>query len=260
MNPRLAVHKFSSCDGCQLSLLNLGEDLPRLAELVDIVHFAEAGPSDPDARVQIALVEGSVSTAEEMERLRRIRGRSDTLIAIGACAVSGGLQALRNLADAEAWKSAVYTRPEYIQQLDTATPAARHVKVDWEIWGCPVNGRQVVSALRDLLFGVAPRPNREKICVTCKRRGLACVTVTRNLPCLGPVTNDGCGALCPSVGRGCYGCYGPAATPNTEALTARMKAQGLDGERIARHYAQINSQAPAFAEAARAAAGDKAHD
>ena len=260
MKPRLAVHKFSSCDGCQLSLLNLGEALPKIAELVDIAHFAEAGPSDPDARVQIALVEGSVSTPEEFERLQRVRERSEVLIAIGACAVSGGLQALRNLVDADAWKAAIYAHPEYIDQLATATPAARHVRVDHEIWGCPVNSRQVVGALRDLLSGVAPRTNREKVCSTCKRRGLACVMVTGNEPCLGPVTNDGCGALCPSIGRGCYGCYGPSATPNTASLAGQMSGQGLDGERIARCFGQINSQAPAFAEAVRAAKGHHADD
>jgi coenzyme F420-reducing hydrogenase gamma subunit len=250
MKPRIAVHKFSSCDGCQLSLLNLGADLPRLASVVDIVHFAEAGPADEDAQVDIAIVEGSVSTPEELERIQRIRANSGTLVAIGACAVSGGLQALRNLADTDAWTTAIYARPEYIGSLATATPAAEHVQVDFEIWGCPVNSRQVTGALRDLLSGVVPSPDREKVCTTCKRKGLACVTVTRGEPCLGPVTNDGCGALCPDMGRGCYGCYGPAATLNTGALADQMAAAGLDGAQIARRFAQINSHAPAFATAA----------
>lgn len=250
MKPRLAVHKFSSCDGCQLSVLNLGADLPRLATLVDIVHFAEAGPADEDARVDIAIVEGSVSTPQELERIRRIRTNSGTLVAIGACAVSGGLQALRNLADTSAWTTAIYARPEYIDSLPTATPVSEHVNVDFEIWGCPVNTRQVAGALRDLLTGVVPRANREKVCTTCKRRGLACVTVAGGEPCLGPVTNDGCGALCPGIGRGCYGCYGPAATLNTVALADHMAAAGLDSEQIARRFAQINSHASAFAAAA----------
>ena len=250
MKPKLAVHKFSSCDGCQLSLLNLGEDLPRIAALVDIVHFAEAGPSDEEARVDIALVEGSMSTPDELERIQRIRANSGTVVAIGACAVAGGLQALRNLADADSWKTAIYARPEYIDLLATATPAAAHVRVDHEIWGCPVNSRQVVGALRDLLSGVIPRPNREKVCATCKRCGLPCVSVTRGEPCLGPVTNDGCGALCPGIGRGCYG---PAATLNTAALAEHMEGAGLDGAQIARRFGQINSQAPAFAAAAAAA-------
>lgn len=252
MKPRLAVHKFSSCDGCQLSLLNLGEDLPRVAELVDIVHFAEAGPSDEEAKVDIALVEGSVSTPDELERIERVRANSGILVAIGACAVSGGLQALRNMADAETWKSAIYGRPEYIDTLSTATPAAQHVKVDFEIWGCPVNSRQVLGALRDLLSGVTPSPDREKVCTTCKRNGVPCVSVTHGTPCLGPVTNDGCGALCPRIGRGCFGCYGPAATLNARALAEYMATSGLDNDQIARRFAQVNSQAPGFVEVAAA--------
>jgi coenzyme F420-reducing hydrogenase gamma subunit len=259
MKPRIAVHKFSSCDGCQLALLNLGEDLPRVAELVDIVHFAEAGMVAEDARVDIALLEGSVSTPEELERLRRIRDNSQTLVAIGACAVSGGLQALRNLADTAAWTSAIYAHPDHIRSLETATPASAHVKVDLELWGCPVNSRQLLAALRDLLLGARPRADREKLCTSCKRRGLACVMVTKGEPCLGPVTNDGCGVLCPSLGRGCYGCYGPAATLNTTALAEHLAAQGLDGAQIARRFGQIHSQAPVFAEAA-ARAREKAHD
>ena len=252
MKPRLAVHKFSSCDGCQLSLLNLGEDLPRVAGLVDIVHFAEAGPSDEDAKVDIALVEGSMSTPDELERIQQVRANCEILVAIGACAVSGGLQALRNGVDAETWKTAIYARPEYIDTLSTATPAAQHVKVDHEIWGCPVNSRQVLGALRDLLSGVMPAPDREKVCTTCKRHGVPCVSVTDGSPCLGPVTNDGCGALCPGIGRGCFGCYGPAATINAPALAEHMAQSGLDERQIAQRFAQINSQAPGFVEIAAA--------
>ena len=250
MKPRLAVHKFSSCDGCQLSLLNLGATLPLVAELVEIVHFAEAGPIAEDARVDIALVEGSVSTPAEEARIRAIRDNSTTLVAIGACAVSGGLQALRNLADADDWKHAIYARAEQIDTLATATPVAEHVRVDFEIRGCPVNSRQVVGALRDLLSGVSPKPGREKVCSTCKQLGLPCVTVARGEPCIGPVTNDGCGALCPALGRGCYGCYGPAGTLNTDALARQMSSLGLDRTSIARRFAQINSHAPEFSAAA----------
>jgi len=259
MKPRLSVHKFSSCDGCQLALLNLGEDLLRLAAQVDIVHFAEAGMVNEEAAADIALLEGSVSTPEELERLHRIRKNSQTLMTIGACAVSGGLQALRNLADTPAWTAAVYARPEHIRSLDDATPAASHVRVDLELWGCPVNGRQVVDAVLDSLHGVRPRASREKLCLSCKRRGLACVMVTRGESCLGPVTNDGCGALCPSVGRGCYGCYGPAATPNTAALSRQLAVQGLTNEQIARRFGHIHSQAKAFADAA-AQARESSHE
>lgn len=249
--PRLAVYKFASCDGCQLAFLNLGEELLTLAGLVDIVHFAEAGPVAPETPVDIAFVEGSISTPEDLDRIQRVRGNSRTLITVGACATAGGLQALRNLADGREWLADVYARPEYVASLDTSTPIAAHVKVDLELWGCPVNGRQVLAAVRALLFGVAPAEERDKLCLECKRRGTVCVLVAQGIPCLGPVTLTGCGALCPAFGRDCYGCYGPAENPNTEALGRRFVGLGLVPEAIARRFLFINNAAPAFAEAGR---------
>lgn len=249
--PKLAVHKFASCDGCQLAFLNLGEGLLTLAQLVDIVHFAEAGPVDPDAPVDIAFIEGSISTPDDLERIRRIRANSRFLITIGACATAGGLQALRNLADGREWIAGVYAKPEYVASLDTSTPVAAHVKVDLELWGCPVNGRQVLAATRALLFGVAPVEERDKVCLECKRRNTVCVLVAKDIPCLGPVTLTGCGALCPAFGRDCYGCYGPAENTNAESLGRRFEGLGLLPEAIARRFLFINSAAPAFAEAGK---------
>ncbi len=249
--PTLAVHKFASCDGCQLAFLNLGEELLTLAQLVDIVHFAEAGAVDLDAAVDIAFIEGSVSTPEHLERLRRIRANSKFLITIGACATAGGLQALRNLANGREWFADVYARPEYVASLDTSTPIANHVKVDLELWGCPVNGRQVLAAVRALLFGVAPVEEHDKVCLECKRRNTVCVLVAKGVPCLGPVTRTGCGALCPAFGRDCYGCYGPAENANTESLGHRFGGLGLVPEAVARRFLFINNAAPAFAEAGK---------
>lgn len=251
--PRIAVHKFSSCDGCQLAFLNLGDDLLRLAELVDIVHFAEAGPVDGAAQVDIAFVEGSVSTPDELARIRQVRANSRVLITIGACATSGGLQALRNNADAQAWMAAVYASPQFIDTLATATPIRDHVKVDYELWGCPVSGRQVLMTVRALLFGVAPVQSRDSVCMECKRQGNVCVLVAQSQPCLGPVTQTGCGALCPSVGRDCYGCYGPAENANTDGLARRFEGFGLMPEAIARRFLFINNNAPVFADAGRKA-------
>lgn len=249
--PRLAVHKFASCDGCQLAFLNLGEELLTLAGLVDIVHFAEAGPVAPETPVDIAFVEGSISTPEDIERIQRVRRNSHTLITVGACATAGGVQALRNLADGREWLAGVYAQPEYVASLDTSTPIAAHVKVDLELWGCPVNGRQVLAAVRALLSGVTPAEERDKLCLECKRRGTVCVMVAQGIPCLGPVTQTGCGALCPAFGRDCYGCYGPAENPNTEALGRRFAGLGLVPEAIARRFLFINSAAPVFAEAGK---------
>ncbi len=247
--PKIAVHKFSSCDGCQLALLNLGETLLELPKLVDIVHFAEAGPMDETAHVDVALVEGSINTEHDLARIRRIRDNSDYLISIGACATSGGLQALRNMADARAWEAAIYARPEYLDSLDTATPISAHVRVDLALWGCPVNSSQVLAALRDRLFGVAPREERRPLCMECKRLGRVCTLVTRQTACMGPVTRAGCGALCPRMGRDCYACYGPAEQVNGESLGRRFEGFGLLPVDVARRFQFINSAAPAFREA-----------
>ncbi len=251
--PRLAVHKFSSCDGCQLALLNLGEGLLDLAERVDIVHFAEFGALDEAAEVDIALVEGSISTPHEIERIKAVRERSKYLIAIGACATSGGIQALRNLGDASAWTRAVYATPAFISVLDHVSALSAHVRIDLELWGCPVNARQVLAAMHDLLAGVAPAPSRDKLCTECKRIGNVCVVVSEGQPCMGPVTATGCGVLCPSQGRDCYGCSGPAESPNVAALAARLRSLGLSRQDVAQRFLAINSGAPEFAAAAQPA-------
>ncbi|MDQ2695200.1 MAG: sulfhydrogenase subunit delta [Pseudomonadota bacterium] len=244
--PRIAVHKFSSCDGCQLAFLNLGEDLIALNDLVDIVHFVEAGVVDPDAAVDIAFVEGSISTPEEIDRIKAVRRNSRLLVPIGACATAGGPQALRNLADAGQWIAAVYPHPGSISALPAATRIADHVPVDLELWGCPVSGRQVLAAVRSLLFGAPPVAETDKVCLECKRQQRVCVLVAGGQPCLGPVTRTGCGALCPGLGRDCYGCYGPAENVNTAALVRWFQGLGMAPEAVARRFRLMNSAAPAF--------------
>jgi len=246
MKPRVAVHKFSSCDGCQLAFINAGEALLELATLVDIVHFAEAGYVDEEAQVDIAFVEGSISTPHELERIRAIRANSKTLITLGACATSGGLQALRNMHDTQHWVEGVYARPEVIELLAESTPISGQVKVDLELWGCPVNAAQVFAAVRSLLFGVTPVMEQERVCLECKRAQHVCVMVTRGEPCLGPVTRSGCGAICPAVGRDCYACFGPAEQANTASLAGHFAEQGLAAEAVARRFLFINSHAGPF--------------
>ena len=247
--PKVAVHKFSSCDGCQLALLNMGPELLALAEQVEFVHFAEAGPFDEQARVDLAFVEGSIAASEDRERIKLIRENSRVLVTIGACATSGGIQALRNFADSAKWVEQIYPQPEYIDSLPQSTPVSDHVKVDFELWGCPVNSQQVAGFINNFLLGVLPRDNADKVCTECKRRGLPCVMVTHGIPCLGPVTRAGCGALCPGLGRDCYGCYGPAENANTDSLTAQFKRLGLTTDEIRRRFAGINSDAPLFRDA-----------
>ncbi len=244
--PKVAVHKFSSCDGCQLAFLNAGEDLVTLTTLVDIVHFAEAGFYCEDTLVDIAFVEGSISTPGEKQRIHDIRENSRFLVTIGACATAGGLQALRNMHNHKQWIKGIYAHPEAISLLSNSVPIRDHVKVDLELWGCPVNGRQVLGAVRSLLLGVLPIEEQEKVCLECKRQQNICVTVARGEACMGPVTRSGCGAICPEIERGCYACYGPAERPNTGALANRFSGFGLLPEEIARRFLFINNHAPEF--------------
>jgi len=250
--PRVAIHKFASCSGCQLAFVNMGADLIELTRLVDIVHMAEFGHvASEDEPVDIAFIEGSITTPHDVDRLKKIRENSQYLLTMGACATSGGIQALRNNADTAEWMRSVYARPEFIESLSSSAAIANHVKVDFELWGCPVSVRQMLAAVRSLLFGVPPLDLREKVCQECKRRGNNCILVTKASPCMGPVTRTGCGALCPSFGAPCYTCYGPAESANTEGLGRRLIGLGLSSDQVARRFASINNAAPVFSEATR---------
>lgn len=216
--PKLAVFKFSSCDGCQLQLLNLEDELLQLVDAVEIAYFLEARRQTLPPPYDIGLVEGSISTPEEEERIQQVRRDCRYLVTIGACATSGGIQALRNWADVAEYTRTVYAHPEYIATLETATPVAAHVFVDFELRGCPVNEYQLLELISALLVGRKPYIPTYSVCLECKRRGLPCVLVSQGEPCLGPITQDGCGALCPSCSRGCYGCFGPMEQPNIDSL------------------------------------------
>ena len=244
--PKLAVWKFASCDGCQLTLLDCEDELLAIAEALDIAHFLEATSSINDGPYDISLVEGSITTAHDAERIRTIRDQSHKLITIGACATAGGIQALRNFADVEAFTRAVYAHPEYIETLATSTAIADHVQVDFELRGCPVSKHQLLELITATLAGRRPNVPRESQCMECKRNGTVCVMVARGTPCLGPVTQAGCGNLCPAVGRGCYGCFGPKETPNTSALSARLAELGMQPAQLRDVYRSFNAAAPDF--------------
>ncbi len=246
MRPKLAVWKFSSCDGCQLTLLDCEDELLALAERVEIAYFLEATRAELAGPYDISLVEGSISTAEELARIQEVRAQSRCLITIGACATAGGIQALRNTRDHEALKATVYARPEFIDALDTSTPIADHVPVDHQLYGCPIDRRQLLDTLLALLKGRQPLIPDHSQCVECKLQGTPCVVVTRGEPCLGPVTRAGCGNLCPRVGRGCYGCFGPKEAPNTAALAEQLLALGSDRHSLRDLFAGFTGGAPAF--------------
>ena len=238
--PKLAVFKFASCDGCQLQLLNLEDELLPLAERVEFAHFLEASSRVTEGPWDVVLIEGSVTTSHDAERIRQIREQAKFLVTIGACATSGGIQALRNIADVESWKRQVYPHPEWIEALPTSTPISEHVHVDAEIQGCPVNGEQVLRVLTRLLLGATPDLPVASVCIECKRRDTACVLVTRGIHCMGPVTRAGCGAICPAMGRDCYGCFGPAVDANPAPPVSHFEASGLSREDALRRLRHIN--------------------
>ena len=244
--PKLAVYKFSSCDGCQLQILNLEDELLHLVSAVEIAYFLEARRREMPPPYDIGLVEGSISTPEEEKRIHQVRRDCRYLVAIGACATSGGIQALRNWSTVDEFIRGVYATPEYIQTLDTATPIAAHVFVDFELHGCPVNQRQLLELISALLVGRKPNIPRHSVCIECKRLGLPCVLVSKGESCLGPITQAGCGALCPGFGRGCYGCFGPMETPDTESLSAWWHRLGVKELDIVRAFRTYNAHAEAF--------------
>jgi len=244
--PRLAVWKFASCDGCQLSLLDCETELLAIAGALDIAYFPEAMRGEIRGRYDLSLVEGSITTAHDAERIRDIRQRSDRLVTIGACATAGGIQALRNFADVHEYAAIVYARPDYIKTLATSTAIADHVPVDFELRGCPINKRQLVEVISAFLVGRHPAISPESVCMECKLKGNVCVMVAHGTPCLGPVTHAGCDAICPSYDRGCYGCYGPMETPNAPSLSKWLAALGMDDIALERVYRTFNADAPSF--------------
>ncbi|MBM3998305.1 MAG: oxidoreductase [Planctomycetes bacterium] len=248
MKPKLAVFKFASCDGCQLSLLDAEDHLLAVAGALDIAFFPEATSRMRAGPYDVALVEGSITTAHDAERIRAVRRDAKCLITIGACATAGGIQSLKNWADHTDFIRAVYATPEYIATLATSTPIADHVHVDFELRGCPINQYQLIEVIQSLLAGRRPRTPSHSVCIDCKRRGTVCVLVARGEPCLGPVTQAGCGAICPAYDRGCYACFGPAAQANLAGLTARLASDGMRPGRIAQSLRTFNGYAPAFRE------------
>ncbi len=244
--PKLAVWKFASCDGCQLSLLDCEDELLAVAGEVDIAYFPEASRAMVKGPYDLSLVEGSITTPHDAERIHQVRRASKFLVTIGACATAGGIQALRNFQDVKQFISIVYATPTYIQTLNTSTPIADHVPVDFELRGCPINKYQLVEVLSAYLQSRKPNTPAHSVCVECKLRGTVCVMVAHGTPCLGPVTHAGCGAICPSYDRGCYGCYGPKETPNTISLSGRWSQLGAKDADIMRTFRSFNASAEAF--------------
>jgi sulfhydrogenase subunit delta len=244
--PRLAVWKFSSCDGCQLSLLDCEEELLDVVGAVEIAYFLEASSATAKGPYDLSLVEGSITTAHDAERIHEIRRSSKFLVSIGSCATTGGIQALRNFAHVGDFVSSVYASPDYISTLRTSTAIGDHIRVDFELQGCPINKGQLLEVIGALLAGRRPNVPQYSVCVECKRAGVTCVMVSRGVACLGPVTQAGCGALCPLYARGCFGCFGPKEQPGTAALAAQLQELGQSDAQLLRAFRSFTANAPAF--------------
>lgn len=254
--PSLAVWKFASCDGCQLSLLDCEAELLTLADRVTIANFPEASRAVVDGPYTISLVEGSITTAADRNRIQAVRAQSDYLITIGACATAGGIQALRNFTDIDVLKQAIYAEPEYLDTLATSTPIAAHVSVDFELHGCPISKRQLLELISALLARRRPKIPTHSVCLDCKQQGTPCVMVTTGTPCLGPITQTGCDAICPRYQRGCYGCFGPIESPNITALNQQLKQLGVSAAERQRLFHTFNAAAPALAHTRESNSGD----
>lgn len=254
--PRLAVFKFASCDGCQLTLLDCEDELLAIAGAVEIAYFAEARRQMLDGPYDVTLVEGSVTTEEEVERIKEVRRQSRFLVSIGACAIAGGIQALRNWTDVNEYINIVYATPEFISTLNRSQPISDFVSVDFELRGCPIDKRQLIELVTSLLIGRKPRVPAHSVCLECKRQGTVCVMVARGIPCLGPATQAGCGAICPAYSRGCYGCFGPVDTPNPISLGEQFIALGQSRAEVSRAFRSFNGYSPAFRAASELFAED----
>jgi coenzyme F420-reducing hydrogenase gamma subunit len=257
---KLAVWKFASCDGCQLSILDCEDELLAIADAIDIANFREATSHFDPGPYDLSLVEGSITTANDAERIQRVRACSAKLVTIGACATAGGIQALRNTRDHAEMLRIVYAQPAYIESLASSTAIAAHVAVDYELRGCPVDKRQLLEVISAFLHGRKPAVQSHSTCIECKMRGTVCVMVARGEPCLGPVTHAGCGALCPTYGRGCYGCFGPSDAAKPEALGKQLLVLGCDKAQIRRLFSTFNAAAPEFAAEAARHAPDEASE
>jgi coenzyme F420-reducing hydrogenase gamma subunit len=244
--PKIAVFKFASCDGCQLSLLDAEDELLGIVGAVEIAYFPEASRAMLKGPYDVGLVEGSITTHHDAERIQQVRRQCHILVTIGACATAGGIQALRNSQDVDEFVRVVYATPQYVSTLKLSTPIAEHVPVDFELRGCPINKHQLIELISATLAGRKPNIPTHSVCMECKRRGNVCIAVARGVPCLGPVTQAGCGALCPSFDRGCYGCYGPMETTNTASLTGQFRILGQSDQQIARSFRAFNAWAWQF--------------
>jgi len=230
--PRVAIFDFACCEGCQLQIVNLEEEILDLIGAADVVEWREV-MSEQSREYDIAIVEGSITRPEDEERLWVIRSRTKVLIAIGACATIGGINKLKNNFDLRDVKKCVYGKNANMPHLDTTMTRAidEVVKVDYKIHGCPIDRKEFTYIIRSLLMGKTPEIPKWPVCVECKAKGNPCLWEYDQV-CLGPIILAGCGARCPSSGFRCFGCRGYIDNPNVDATKDVIERYGLNVETL----------------------------
>ncbi len=240
--PRVAIFDFACCEGCQLQIVNLEEEILNLIDLVDVVEWREA-MSEQSHEYDIAIIEGSITRPEDAKRLEVIRSRAKILIALGACATMGGLNKMKNNFDLNEVRECVYGKDGQMPHLNTEMTKAcdEVVEVDYKIHGCPINGAEFAQVLRSLLVGKAPFIPDYPVCVECKAKENICRYEYGEI-CLGPIIRAGCGAPCPSAGWRCFGCRGMVDNPNVEAAQEVMDKYGLTVEDLKQKMVLFNTK------------------
>jgi sulfhydrogenase subunit delta len=230
MRPKVAFFDFASCEGCQLQIANLEDELLDLVGAVELVNFREVMTERSDDYA-VAFIEGACTRPHDEERLKEIRSHAAILVAFGACAHLGGVNCMKNFFDQDRVRANVYG--DKAEWFDTypARPISAVVKVDAIIPGCPVDKKEVVATVTALLMGRTPRLPDYPVCVECKLAESVCV-FEKGLTCLGPVTRAGCGAVCPSFGNKCLGCRGLVDNPNLNAHKGLLQERGLTVDQL----------------------------
>ncbi len=240
--PRVAIFDFACCEGCQLQIVNLEEDILNLIELVDVVEWREA-MSEQSHEYDIAIIEGSITREEDAKRLEVIRSRAKILIALGACATMGGVNKMKNNFDLNEVRECVYGEDGKMAHLHTEMTQAvdEVVEVDFKIPGCPINPAEFAQIIRSLLLGKTPFVPDYPVCVECKAKENIC-RYEYNEICLGPVTRAGCDAPCPSAGWRCFGCRGMVENPNVEAAQEVMEKYNLTVDDLKQKLVLFNTK------------------
>jgi len=234
--PKVGIFKCTACAGCQFQLIYFIEHLKEVLGAIDIVYGKMETESEKvNGPFDVALIEGAVTEAEQADQLKVVRRNSKYLVPIGSCAVNGGIPAIKNMSPELEVQTRVYEDISPMHSM-RAHAVSEYVPVDALLRGCPVGERDLYELVASLLLDRKPNMVEHCVCVECKMKGNPCLLVTERVPCMGPVTNGGCGAMCPSNARACYACWGPMANANSTALARRFEEIGLPPDEIVRRF------------------------